>query len=147
MTAERPIRRREVWPPRAKRRRSGRVAFLVATALLFAGCSTPADSTSAPAAKKVVAAPAPAVAWPMTRGGPALSGNVPVAVPRSPVIAWTFTASGPVTAEAAIANDRVYVGSGKGTLHCLEAATGKEVWQFATKDAITAAPAVTAAFV
>ena len=52
----------------------------------------------------------------MTRGGPALSGNVPVPIPAEPVTAWTFTASGPISAEAAILNGRVYVGTANGTL-------------------------------
>ena len=79
----------------------------------------------------------------MTRGGPALSGSAPVKVPRTPVMAWTFAASGPVSAEAAIANGRVYVGTVKGVLHVLAADSGKEVWQFEAKDEIAAAPAVT----
>ena len=78
----------------------------------------------------------------MTRGGPALSGSAPALVPRDPVTAWTFTASGPITGEAAIADGRVYIGTGKGTLHVLAADTGREVWKFETKDAITAAPAI-----
>ena len=83
----------------------------------------------------------------MTRGGPALSGNVPRPVPRAPQTAWTFTADGPVSAEAAVAHGRIYVGTGKGTLHALEAATGKPLWAFTSKDAITAAPAVSATHV
>jgi len=63
-------------------------------------------------------------------------------VPQDPVTAWTFAADGPVTAEAAIAGERIYVGTAKGVLHCLEAATGREVWRFTAKDAIAAAPAV-----
>jgi outer membrane protein assembly factor BamB len=80
----------------------------------------------------------------MTRGGPALSGSVAAKLPINPVTAWTFAASGPITAEAAVVNGRVYVGTGKGTLHCLAADSGKENWRFETKDAITAAPAVSA---
>jgi eukaryotic-like serine/threonine-protein kinase len=85
---------------------------------------------------------APATTWPMTRGGPALSGNAPGKVPLRPAVQWTFTANGPVTAEAAIAGGRVFVGTGKGTLHCLAVDSGKELWRFETKDAIHAAPAI-----
>lgn len=81
----------------------------------------------------------------MTRGGPALSGSVPAKIPRGPITAWTFAASGPITAEAAILDGRIYIGTAKGILHCLAADGGRELWQFATKDAITAAPAVTVA--
>ena len=114
----------------------------VFAALALAGCG---DRSPSAAAKNSAPQPAaPEISWPMTRGGPALSGSVATTLPRHPVVAWTFAASGPISAEATLVAGRVYVGTGKGTLHCLTADTGKEVWQFATKDAITAAPAVAA---
>ena len=107
------------------------------------GCG---DRASAPEkAANSTSTVAPNVAWPMTRGGPALSGSVAVKIPTDPATAWTFSSSGPVTAEAAIVNGRVYVGTNKGTLHCLSGDSGKELWHFDTKDAITAAPAVAGA--
>lgn len=109
----------------------------------LAGCGQKPDgaSATAPAAQ---AAPVPEVTWAMTRGGPALSGGVAAPVPRDPVTAWTFTAPGPITAEAAVAKGRVYIGTAKGGLHALDAASGKELWHFDAKDAIAAAPAVSA---
>ena len=115
-------------------------ATLLGAALLLAGCGEP--SSSAAAKKAPAKPPAPEIAWPMTRGGPALSGHVPTTLPRDPVIAWTFTAAGPISAEAALVADRVFIGTAKGTLHCLAADTGPPLWAFSTKDAITAAPAV-----
>jgi outer membrane protein assembly factor BamB len=119
-----------------------RLALLtVCSALLLTGCG---DRTAVSDTKRA-AAPAslvPEVVWAMTRGGPTLSGAVAARMPVDPVTVWTFAASGPVSAEAAIAGGRVYVGTGKGVLHCLEADTGREVWQFTAKDAIAAAPAV-----
>jgi outer membrane protein assembly factor BamB len=113
--------------------------------LNFAGCGdrahTPDAKTTASKSEPKAAA-IPDISWPMTRGGPALSGNVATKLPTDPTTAWTFASSSPVTAEAAIADGRVYIGTGKGTLHCLAANTGKELWHFDTKDAITAAPAV-----
>ena len=107
-----------------------------ALVLALTGCGEkPAAAPAAPPAPK-------ATAWPMTRGGPALTGASAAPVPREPVVAWTFTAPGPVNAEAAIAGGRVFIGSDKGRLHCLDAATGREVWSFETKDAVNAAPAV-----
>ncbi len=110
-------------------------------ALLLAGCG---DRASAPQTKPAATptAPAPEVAWTMTRGGPTLAGAVAARIPIDPVTAWTFTANGPVMVEAALAGERVYVGTGKGVLHCLDAGSGREVWQFTAKDAIAAAPAV-----
>ena len=92
-----------------------------ALVLALTGCGEkPAAAPAAPPAPK-------ATAWPMTRGGPALTGASAAPVPREPVVAWTFTAPGPVNAEAAIAGGRVFIGSDKGRLHCLDAATGREV--------------------
>ncbi len=113
----------------------------VGCALLAGGCGDRASSNSKQ--REANAAAVPNIAWPMTRGGPALSGSVPIAVPVQPKTAWTFAAAGPVTAEPAILDGRVYIGTGKGTLHCLSSEAGKELWRFETKDAITAAPAVT----
>lgn len=103
------------------------------------GCGEKRELAATPA---VAPAPPAATNWPMTRGGPALTGHAAALVPLDPVIAWTFASSGPVTAEAAIVDGRVYVGSDQGTLHCLEAETGREIWRFETGDAIAAAPAV-----
>lgn len=124
--------------------RSGLHLTATCALLLLTGCG---ERTGAPDRKSADARHAPAapdISWPMTRGGPALSGNVATKVPTAPVTAWTFTATSAVQAEAAIAGGRVYVGTVKGTLHCLAADTGKEVWHFDTKDAITAAPAIAA---
>ena len=126
-------------PPAARR---SRLPLLIVPFFLLTGCG---DRSASDSAKKSPPKPvAPEISWPMTRGGPALSGSVATTLPRDPVIAWTFTSSGQITAEAAIVAGRVYVGTGKGTLHCLSAATGKQLWEFSTKDAITAAPAVAA---
>jgi outer membrane protein assembly factor BamB len=120
-----------------------REVLLVSGLLLWvAGCSKPGSadkSASTPAAANT--------SWPMTRGGPALSGSVAAKLPRDPAIAWTFTASGPIGAEAAIANGRVYIGTNKGTLHCLDAQSGQEKWHFDTKDTIGAAPALAGSLV
>ena len=128
--------------PRQARLARHLAAVLVATSLLACGCGERTASTEAKTAPAKNVAVAPKTSWPMTRGGPGLSGSVPAKLPVQPATAWTFTANGPVTAEAAITNGRVYVGTGKGTLHCVSADAGKEIWKFETKDAITAAPAV-----
>lgn len=116
--------------------------FLVGlAAFALSACSR---SPETGAAKKSAPPPPPEITWPMTRGGPALSGSVAAPLPRQPVTAWTFTADGPITAEAALADGRVYIGTSKGTLHVLAADTGAPLWKFETKDAITAAPALAA---
>src|SRR5687767_3366027 len=57
-----------------------------------------------------------ATAWPMTRGGPALSGNVSAKLPVNPATAWTFTAASSISAEATIVGGHVYVGTVLGVL-------------------------------
>lgn len=139
-------------PPRVagsdalRRRVRHNAPYLIAlVALALSGCGKQPSSAEKP--EKAKSSATAITTWPMTRGGPALSGSVAAKVPRNPGIAWTFTSSGPISAEAAIANGRVYVGTNKGTLHCLDAKTGKEIWHFETKDTISAAPAVTSALV
>lgn len=141
-------RRSRIRPPGCARRPFSAWArsLAVVSVLGLAGCGDRPGANDA-AATKTKAADEPKISWPMTRGGPALSGNVPTKLPLQPTIAWTFAAGAPVSAEAAIHQGRVYVGTGKGTLHCLAADTGKPLWQFETKDAITAAPAVSATMV
>ncbi len=120
---------------------SPRSTFLALAALALTACS---DHTAPDSAKKSTALVTPEISWPMTRGGPALSGSVATMMPVNPAVAWTFSANGSIQAEAAVVGGRVFVGTMKGTLHCLAADTGTEIWKFETKDAITAAPAVAA---
>lgn len=135
--------RRRPDPLPSRHSRSGLpFVFGVWLMLAFTGCG---ERSTSDLAKKSSSKPvAPEISWPMTRGGPSLSGNVATTLPRDPVIAWTFAASGPITAEASLVAGRVYVGTGKGTLHCLSADSGQQLWEFPTKDAITAAPAIAA---
>lgn len=119
---------------------------LLLSGFFLAGCGDRASAPEANAAKPE-AKVAPPISWPMTRGGSALSGSVATTLPLNPSIAWTFAAGASISAEAAIFNGRVYVGTSKGTLYCLSADAGQEKWKFETKDAITAAPAVTATMV
>ena len=116
--------------------------LILASTLFVAGCGDRVSDTAKTDRAKKASTPAPEVSWPMTRGGPSLSGSVTAKLPTEPATAWTFAAAGAITAEAAIADGRIYVGTAKGTLHCLAADTGREIWHFETKDAITAAPAV-----
>ena len=122
------------------RARLRRTLPLLGAVLLLAGCGPKPEPAPPPGPPP----PPPRTAWPMTRGGAALSGVVARPAPARPTVLWTFTSPGPFSAEAAIANGRIYVGNDKGRLHCLDAETGKEVWHFDTGDTIAAAPAVTA---
>lgn len=110
--------------------------------ILSAGCGK-METASGEDAQQV--SEADRTTWSMTRGGPDLGGRIQAAVPKNPTLKWTFDAEEMVSAEAAIAHDRVYVGNEYGVLFAIDSGTGKEVWRFATEDSITAAPAVSEA--
>lgn len=57
-------------------------------------------------------------------------------------LAWTFRASQAVSANPAVANGVVYLGSAVGTLFAADATTGRELWSLPI-DTVTAAPTVT----
>jgi outer membrane protein assembly factor BamB len=61
-------------------------------------------------------------------------------------LAWTFRASHGVSANPAVANGVVYLGSAAGTLFAADAATGRELWSLPI-DSVTAAPTVTGGIV
>ena len=115
-------------------------ALICSVALTGCGDRGAASNNPAAEADRIVA---PASSWPMTRGGPALSGNVSTKLPLNPRTAWTFKAASAITGEPSISAGRVYVGTLQGVLHCLSADSGKELWQFTTKETVSAAPAVT----
>ena len=54
-------------------------------------------------------------------------------LPHPTVFEWDYASAKPV-----IAGDAVYVGSGDGSMHAVNASTGKQIWRFATKAKIRA---------
>ncbi|MFI2794608.1 PQQ-binding-like beta-propeller repeat protein [Haloferula sp. A504] len=80
--------------------------------------------------------------WPITRGGPSLSGRVSGPAPHSPEVAWTFTLDSPGTAEAAATTDVIVVGDVMGFLYAIDFETHELLWKFETEDTIEAAPAI-----
>lgn len=107
--------------------------------LLLAACDS-SQETSTPEA----AAPGQSTAtpWPITRGGPSLSGRVPGTAPRDPKVAWTFTLESPGTAEAAATGDVIVVGDVMGFLYAIDFESHELLWKFETEDTIEAAPAI-----
>ena len=80
--------------------------------------------------------------WTTPRGGNALQGRVPDAVPRKPAVRWDAVLDGPVSGDAAFADGTVYVGTVMGTFYALNLETGKVRWKFETEDSIDAPPTV-----
>ena len=116
-----------------ERRQATRRAFLAAAVTLVA---------SGAAAQT----PAPAADWPQFRGNHTLTGLTTAAVPAALKVKWTFEAGEAVESSAAIAGGVVYVGSQKGELLALDAATGKPRWRYQTVEGIgESSPAVSTA--
>ena len=80
--------------------------------------------------------------WSIPRGGNALQGRVPDAVPRKPKVKWDAVLDGPVIGDAAIAGGSVYVGTVMGTFYAVDFETGEERWKVETEDTIEAPPTV-----
>ncbi len=116
---------------------------VAALALAAAGCKEGPSGTDGPA--EVTKEPArewSTKAWTMPRGGPQLQGRVHDPVPREPKVVWAVETEGDVIGPAAVADGVVYVGTVRGFLHALDAATGKELWQVEFDDTVEASPAV-----
>ena len=62
--------------------------------------------------------------------GAASCGAISTANVSTLVPGWFFQTSNAVTAEPAVAGNTVYVGDGGGVFHAIDAATGKQTWQF-----------------
>jgi eukaryotic-like serine/threonine-protein kinase len=119
------------------------LCFACSAALLFffSACSKKEDSEGKKT-EEILPTAVPQTSWSMTRGGPHLSGSIAAPLPKPMQIAWTFAAGQMISAEAAIYDSHVFVGTEDGVLFNLNLETGEERWRFTTEDAITAAPAV-----
>jgi outer membrane protein assembly factor BamB len=93
-------------------------------------------------------APSAAAAWRTFKGGCDRTGGV--AGSRAPAIGrkvWAFRdglSAGAFAASPAVFGDRVYVGSDHRKLYCLDAFTGRAIWQVKVAHEIFASPVVTA---
>lgn len=108
--------------------------------LLLTACDPGEKNSTTPAPE-----PEPTTAstpWPLTRGGPSLSGRILSSVPRDPEISWTFSLESPGTAEAAAAEGTLVVGDVMGFLYAIDLETQELRWKFETADSIEAAPAI-----
>src|SRR5262245_27304171 len=80
--------------------------------------------------------------WPMFRGGPALAGVTTDTLPANPSLLWKFKTGAAVRSSAAIAGNRVFIGSNDGSVYCLDLAGGNKVWSFKTGVAVESSPLV-----
>jgi outer membrane protein assembly factor BamB len=119
--------------------RDGHATFIVPfLALFLSACDSPTESPPPQPAPTATAS----TPWPITRGGPSLSGRVSSPVPRDPRIDWTYSLGAPGTAEAAAAEGTLVVGDVMGFIHAIDLDTRQPRWKFETGDSIEAAPAI-----
>ena len=124
----------------------GRGAWLLGPAVLLAlalaSCDEGGTNTSSPSEEPATPLVYQTKDWRAPRGGVELQGRVHDPVPPHPKVAWMFEADSDLVADAAVADGVVYVGSVRGTLYAIDAATGKKIWSFETDDTIEGAPTV-----
>jgi outer membrane protein assembly factor BamB len=58
-------------------------------------------------------------------------------------LSFTFRTEGPIRGTPALANGRLYFGSGDGNLYAVDAGSGTEHWRFQTGGPVQSSPAVT----
>ncbi len=152
---------------RAWRERLGRLGRWLATPRgLFTACilvtavgagaylARPADRSRIAVAASVRTAPAKAVDWPLFRGSLLRTGRAADTMgPEKARVLWSFSDPeirvADLASSPAVVGDRVYVGSAQasifdstGMVYCLDAHSGKRVWQFETAKQVFSSPAV-----
>ena len=85
-------------------------------------------------------AAADADGWPMFRGSQTLVGVASGSLPAKMDRLWTFKTAGPVKSSAAIAQNRVYIGSNDSNVYALNLADGQRIWAFRTGGAVESSP-------
>src|SRR5574341_98770 len=82
-------------------------------------------------------------AWPQFRGNYNNTGVSPSQPPAELKLLWTYDAGDIIESSAAIADNTVYVGTGKSELIAVDLQTGKLKWGYKTKEAVgESSPAV-----
>jgi hypothetical protein len=80
--------------------------------------------------------------WPMYRGNPGRTGDMPGTGPQTtPGVVWNMTLDGSAYRSPIVVGDTAYVGTSSGTLYALDAATGAERWRFTGDASLEMTPA------
>jgi parallel beta-helix repeat protein len=80
--------------------------------------------------------------WSMFHHDPAHTGYTESPAPNTNQLRWNYTAGGWVESSPAVADGKVYVGSGDNKTYCLDAVTGALVWNYTTGGWVFSSPAV-----
>jgi outer membrane protein assembly factor BamB len=80
--------------------------------------------------------------WPSLYHGPN-HPNIADAELAPPLkVKWTFTGAKEFPGSPAVADGKVYCGNNDGRLYCIEAASGKKLWDFLTGDLVESTPTI-----
>src|SRR6266849_2159514 len=75
--------------------------------------------------------------WPVFRGNALQDGTSVEKLPAQLAELWQFKTGDGIEGAPAIADGVVYAGDLDGTLWCIDAASGKELWKYATESEIS----------
>ena len=110
-------------------------------AVLMATTGSGAESSIAP--PPTAATSVTPDSWPIFRGDSRSTGVASSSLPEQLRLLWKFAPDrGSFDGTAAIVDGAVYLGDMRGKLVCLDLATGKPRWEYATGSGFTASPAV-----
>lgn len=90
----------------------------------------------------LLAALSGAADWPTFHNDGARTGVTGVQIAEELAVAWTATLGSSVDASPAVVDERVYVGTGDGTVVCVQAAGGEVLWSARTDGCVISSPAV-----
>jgi len=80
--------------------------------------------------------------WPMPRGDAQSTGATSTQLSDSLSVRWEFAAAQPIESPPIVASGRVYVADVEGTIYCLSADDGKEIWKLDTEMGFIGGPAI-----
>ena len=80
--------------------------------------------------------------WPMFHHDMTHSGYSASTAPNTNQTLWTYKTGGEVYSSPAVANGKVYMGSGDGVVYCLDAYMGGLIWNYTTHGGVESSPAV-----
>jgi len=141
---------KEVWTLATDNYINGTPALLPGGELIFGGCDAQLRIVSTANGKQVREIEAEAYVASSVAvapdGGAYVGhyGNLVVGLDvKEAKVAWRYRDRNfPYVSSAAVAGERVFIGGGDKRLHCIERATGRGIWQFATRGKVDGSPVV-----
>ena len=80
--------------------------------------------------------------WPMFHQNPRHTGHSVSSAPSTNDILWSYATGFEVRSSPAVADGKVYIGSGDGRVYCLDASTGTQLWNYITGNRVSSSPTV-----